>query len=147
MQNLQNISEIRTFFRTNEDPIYFFGPTAFNLLGLNRWVRNFNYVSFFDPFEGTHPRVISPTTRTDEVFQSSEAITNYLLRNEEIRTIIKARGVFSEDGRAEIWLTDDDRRLMVQMKSHMKVGSLSLFLRSYTPGKMASADSAAVARQ
>ena len=31
-------------------------------------------------------------------------------------------------------LTDDDRRLMVQMKSHMKLGSLSLHLRSYTPG-------------
>jgi len=64
-----------------------------------------------------------------------------------IRPIIKARGVFSEDGRAEIWLTDDDNRLMVQMKSHMKLGSLSLFLRSYTPGKMATADSTAVAPQ
>jgi hypothetical protein len=64
-----------------------------------------------------------------------------------IRPIIKARGVFSEDGRAEIWLTDDDNRLMVQMKSHMKLGSLSLFLRSYTPGKQVGSDSAAVARQ
>ena len=50
-----------------------------------------------------------------------------------IRPIIKARGVFSENGKAEIWLTDDDSRLMVQMKSQMKLGSLSLFLRSYTP--------------
>ena len=89
---LRNISEIRTFFRINEDPIYFFGPTGFNLLGLNRWVRNFYYVSFFDPFEGTHPRVITPSRRTDEIFTSSEAITNHLLRNEEIRTILKARG-------------------------------------------------------
>ncbi len=52
-----------------------------------------------------------------------------------IRPIIKARGVFSEGGRAEVWLTDDSRRLMVQMKTHMKLGSLSLFLRSYTPPK------------
>jgi hypothetical protein len=59
-----------------------------------------------------------------------------------IRPLIKARGVFSENGRAEIWLTDDDRRLMVQMKSHMKLGSLSLFLRSYTPPT----DSASVVR-
>jgi hypothetical protein len=50
-----------------------------------------------------------------------------------IRPIIKARGVFSENGRAEIWLTDDENRVMVQMKSHMKFGSLSLYLRSYTP--------------
>ena len=52
-----------------------------------------------------------------------------------IRPIIKARGVFSEGGRAEVWLTDDSRRLMVQLKTHMKLGSLSLFLRSYTPAK------------
>jgi hypothetical protein len=50
-----------------------------------------------------------------------------------VRPIIKARGVFSENGRAEVWLTDDDRRLMVQMKSHLKFGSLSLFLKSYRP--------------
>lgn len=92
MTTLRNMSEIRTFFRTNEQPIYFVGPTAFNLLGLNRWVRNFYYISFFDPFEGTHPRVITPSTRTDEIFQSSEAITNHLLRHEEIRTVLKARG-------------------------------------------------------
>ena len=55
-----------------------------------------------------------------------------------IRPIIKARGIFSEDGKAEVWLTDDDRRLMVQMKSDMKVGSLNLYLRSYTPPAAAS---------
>ena len=62
-----------------------------------------------------------------------------------IRPIIKARGVFSEGGRAEVWLTDDDRRLMVQLKTHMKLGSLSLFLRSYTPAK-ALGDSTTVAK-
>lgn len=61
-----------------------------------------------------------------------------------IRPIIKARGVFSEGGRAEVWLTDDSRRIMVQMKTHMKLGSLSLFLRSYTPAK--GGDSTAVER-
>ena len=74
---LRNISEIRTFFRTNEDPVYFVGPTGFNLLGLNRWVRNFSYISFFDPFDGMHPRVITPSRPTSEVFTSSEAMTNY----------------------------------------------------------------------
>ena len=89
---LRNISEIRTFFRTNEEPIYFFGPTAFNLLGLDRWVRNFFYVSYYDPWDGEHPRVISPSGRRVETFHSAEDVTNYLLRNEEIRARIKARG-------------------------------------------------------
>ena len=63
-----------------------------------------------------------------------------------IRPIIKARGVFSEGGRAEVWLTDDNRRIMVQLKTHMKLGSLSLFLRSYTPPKPLG-DSASVAKE
>lgn len=52
-----------------------------------------------------------------------------------IRPIIKTKGVFSENGRAEIWLTDDDRRLMVQMKSRLNFGSINLFLKSYRPAK------------
>jgi hypothetical protein len=63
-----------------------------------------------------------------------------------VRPIIKARGVFSENGRAEVWLTDDHRRIMVQLKSHMKLGSLSLFLKGYSPPKM-STDSTTFARQ
>ncbi len=89
---LRNISEIRTFFRTNEEPIYFFGPTSFNLLGLDRWVRNFHYVAFYDPWEGTHPRVITPSTRPVKEFTSAEQITNYLLTNEEITSRIAAKG-------------------------------------------------------
>jgi hypothetical protein len=63
-----------------------------------------------------------------------------------IRPIIKARGVFSENGRAEVWLTDDTRHLMVQMKSHMKLGSLSLYLRSFRAGTPTS-DSSSLAKQ
>jgi hypothetical protein len=61
-----------------------------------------------------------------------------------VRPIIKAKGVFSENGRAEVWLTDDDRRLMVQLKSHLKFGSLSLYLRSYQAPRP---DSASLAKQ
>ena len=57
---LRGIAEIRQFFRTNETPIYFISPTAFNLLGIDRWVRNFFYVTFFDSFDGRHPRVVVP---------------------------------------------------------------------------------------
>ena len=61
-----------------------------------------------------------------------------------IRPIIKSKGIFSENGRAEVWLTDDHRRLMVQMKSRLSIGSINLFLKGYRP---ADADSANVARK
>jgi hypothetical protein len=50
-----------------------------------------------------------------------------------IQPIIKAKGIFSENGQAEVWLSDDDRRMMLQMKSKLSFGSLNLYLRSYTP--------------
>jgi hypothetical protein len=59
---LRNISEVRHFFRTNEVPIYFVGATPFNLLGLDRWVRNFSYVTYYDGWDGAHPRVFTPST-------------------------------------------------------------------------------------
>jgi len=41
---LRGVSDLREFFRTNQRPIYFVSPTAFNLLGIDRWVREFRYV-------------------------------------------------------------------------------------------------------
>jgi hypothetical protein len=56
-----------------------------------------------------------------------------------IQPIIKSKGIFSEKGHAEMWLTDDSRRLLVQMKSDLSIGSLNLYLRGYVPGNVAMA--------
>ncbi len=50
-----------------------------------------------------------------------------------IQPIIKAKGLFSEGGKAQVWLTDDSSRVMVQMKSSLPIGSLNLYLRAYRP--------------
>lgn len=50
-----------------------------------------------------------------------------------IQPVIKSKGIFSEKGEARIWLTDDARRMMVQMKSKTKIGSLNLYLTSTRP--------------
>ena len=82
---LRNISEVRHFFRTNEVPIYFVGATPFNLLGLDRWVRNFSYVTYYDGWDGAHPRVFSPKHKPYIEFESGEEINNWLLVNPEVR--------------------------------------------------------------
>ena len=84
-RHLRNMSEIRTFFRTNEVPVFFVGPTAFNLLGVDRWVRNSSFISFFDSWDGYHARVFSPTEIEHEPFTSGEDINNYLLRHPDVR--------------------------------------------------------------
>jgi hypothetical protein len=82
---LRNISEVRHFFRTNEVPIYFVGATPFNLLGLDRWVRNFSYVTYYDGWDGAHPRVFTPKHKPYIEFESGEEINNWLLVNPEVR--------------------------------------------------------------
>ena len=57
-----------------------------------------------------------------------------------IQPVIKSKGIFSEKGHAEMWLTDDSRRLLVQMKTDLSIGSLNLYLRGYVPGNVAMAN-------
>ncbi|HET8655820.1 MAG TPA: DUF3108 domain-containing protein [Longimicrobiaceae bacterium] len=53
-----------------------------------------------------------------------------------VQPVIRSSGLFGEGGRAEVYFTDDSRRLMVQMSSRVPVvGSLNLYLESYEPGE------------
>jgi biotin carboxylase len=89
---LRGVSALREYFRTNQRPIYFVSPTAFNLLGINRWVRNFRYVCHYDSFDGGHPNVFVPADRRAPEFESIEDICNYLLRHPEVRSLVRSNG-------------------------------------------------------
>jgi hypothetical protein len=52
-----------------------------------------------------------------------------------VQPTIKTKGLFSEGGRAEVWFADDSTRAMLQMKSKLSIGSLSLHLRSIERGR------------
>ena len=49
-----------------------------------------------------------------------------------IRPTIRSSGIFSEHGQAEVWVTDDERHLMVRMTAKLPFGTLSLSLRQIT---------------
>jgi hypothetical protein len=51
-----------------------------------------------------------------------------------VQPLISSPGLFSKKERPEVWITDDSLRILVQIKSHVKFGSLRLALRKYTPG-------------
>ncbi|HEY1346871.1 MAG TPA: hypothetical protein VGF54_17935, partial [Streptosporangiaceae bacterium] len=101
----RGVSDLREFFRTNQTPIYFVSPTAFNLLGMDRWVRNFHYVTYFDSFEGSHPNVFVPADRRAPEFESIEDICNYLLRHPEVLSFVEAHGA---GGRVVFVMFDDE---------------------------------------
>ncbi|SMY03628.1 hypothetical protein BAURA86_03414 [Brevibacterium aurantiacum] len=105
---LRNISEVRHFFRTNITPIYFIGATPFNLLGLDRWVRNFSYITYYDGWDGGHPRVFSPRYKPFVEFESGEAINNWLLLNAEVRAHMTANVPHGERPKVAMVFFDEE---------------------------------------
>jgi hypothetical protein len=53
---------------------------------------------------------------------------------------IKAKGIFAEAANAEVWIADDDGRMMLQMKTHMQFGTVTFQLRSKEVVKSAIAE-------
>ena len=52
-----------------------------------------------------------------------------------VQPIIKTDGLFGEGGKAEVYFTNDSRRILVQMRSSVPVvGSISLHLKKHTAG-------------
>jgi hypothetical protein len=50
-----------------------------------------------------------------------------------IQPTFVSKGLFSEGGHAEVWLSDDENHILLQMKSKVKFGSLNLYIKSYRP--------------
>ena len=51
-----------------------------------------------------------------------------------VRPVIRAKGIFAEDGQAELWFSDDERRMLVQMKTKFAGLSMSLVLTDVRTG-------------
>lgn len=46
-----------------------------------------------------------------------------------LRPEITTSGIFSQHGRAELWLSDDSARVVLQLKSQLPFGSINLYLK------------------
>jgi hypothetical protein len=52
-----------------------------------------------------------------------------------VQPLIRTSGLFSDGGRAEVYFTDDEDRIIVLLKTKMSIGTLQLQLEKYTPGE------------
>ena len=74
-------------------------------------------------------RRISPPSLTETVKVPAGTYNTVV-----VRPTIKTSGLFGEGGQAELFFSDDEHHILVQLRSKVKVvGSLSLHLKSYTP--------------
>lgn len=97
-------------------------------------------------FLRTIPLVVGETYTFERYFRPDRnPVTIRVLRKERVsvpagdfdaivvQPVIKTKGIFSENGHAEVWLADDASRIMLQMKSGLSFGSINLYLRSHRP--------------
>jgi hypothetical protein len=84
--------------------------------------KEYTFAKYFDP--KANPVVIK-VVRKDTIDVPAGRFPAIVLQ-----PTIKTNGLFSQDGHAEIWLSDDDRRILLQLKSHFSIISLSLQLRN-----------------
>ncbi len=50
-----------------------------------------------------------------------------------IRPAFRTKGIFAESGGTEVWLSDDARRVVVRVRTHLPFGTLTLALTDYVP--------------
>lgn len=128
---LRGISEIRRFFRTNDVPVWFVSATAFNLLGIDRWVRRLTYVNYYDSFDGNHPNVFVPGHLAPPTFDSIEAINAYLLGHKEVVDRVRAEG-----GGKALFLMFDEEVERLAREAGLEVAFPSAALRSRLDSKI-----------
>ena len=86
----------------------------------------YTYTRYFRPDKNP---VIVKVLRREKITVDAGTFNTIVLQ-----PIIKSGGLFAEGGEALIWVTDDNRRIMVQLRAKMPVlRSLDLYLKSYTP--------------
>ena len=82
--------------------------------------RNYRFERYFQP-EGNP--IIIRVLRRERVTVPAGTFNAIVLQPQ-----ITTQGIFSEKGRAEVWLADDSTRVLLQMKSRLSFGSLNLYL-------------------
>jgi biotin carboxylase len=72
--------------------VFFVSPTAFNLLGVEKFINRFYHINYFDSFDGLHPRVFVPSEKSHAEFDSMEDVCNYMLQHKEVIDRIRKAG-------------------------------------------------------
>ena len=97
-------------------------------------------------FVRTQPLVSGTTVTYSRYFKpGSNPVTLNVIRRDTIEAagrqwptiivqpIIKTSTMFSEGSEAKVWLSDDSARVIVQINTKLKVGSLTMTLRTFQP--------------
>ncbi|MFN8185798.1 MAG: hypothetical protein U0R69_01840 [Gaiellales bacterium] len=90
--SLSGLSDVYRFARSSPTPFYFVSPTPYNILGIDQWIGAFEYVAYFDSFDGHHPHVFVPRYEGQREFASFESVNTWLLGHKDVVDRARSRG-------------------------------------------------------
>lgn len=129
---LKGLSDIYRFFRDNDTPIYFISPTAYNILGLGQWIKEFSYITYFDSFDGGHFRVTNPTLEQSREFESMEDMVNYLVSHKDSVDMFERKG---SQGKILTVMFDETTEKLAR-ELNMEIALPSFELRNHLDSKI-----------
>jgi hypothetical protein len=87
---LDNFETIKQFFSTLKQKYLFVSPTNFNVLGMEKWVKNWKSINLIDVFDGHNSSVMLPNTNHFPVFKDIEDVNAFLLNQENTIQYLKS---------------------------------------------------------
>lgn len=85
---LTDLAAVKAHLRGSAQPIFYLSRSATNLVGLDRWVGGFHYITLSDSWDGAHARSFSPTDIPGIEPRGNVNIVNWLLENEQVQAYI-----------------------------------------------------------
>lgn len=87
---LRTLAEIKSYLAESPQPIFYLSRSATNLLGVDRAVTGFRYITLSDSWDGANPRCFSPSNVPKLEPRGNVNVVNWLLRNEQVQEHIRA---------------------------------------------------------
>ncbi|HPF62284.1 MAG: DUF3108 domain-containing protein [Gemmatimonadetes bacterium] len=91
--------------------------------------RTYQYSNYFRAEQ--NPVIVKVEKREEKEMPDGSKVRTLLLRP----IVDEENGMFSKKSKAKLWLTDDARRIPVEIETNLLIGNLKLILTSVTPGR------------
>ncbi|KAM9863939.1 hypothetical protein ACI1US_00098 [Leucobacter sp. BZR 635] len=86
---LRTLDEVKKYLAESPQPIFYISRSATNLLGVDRAVGGFRYITLSDSWDGRNPRSFAPSNVPKLEPRGNVNVVNWLLGNEQVQAYIR----------------------------------------------------------
>ena len=124
---LRTLEEIQTYLAESPQPIFYLSRSATNLLGVDRAVGGFRYITLSDSWDGKNPRCFSPSNVPKLEPRGNINVVNWLLQNDQVQAHIAEHTPAGYTPQIAIAMFDEEsERLCAELGYTLIMPSLAL---------------------